>query len=97
MSNNKTQPTHSLSFAEKKFDENGREKLGRPVEVATVWPRNNGKKGGMLQWHISPKNLGDGAYFLLENERDNQRKTNEKDAFTQTDTSHKERDSSLSR
>ena len=95
MSDDKTYPTHKISFAEIKTDARGNEKLGRPVEIATAWPRKNDKKGSMIEWHISPKNLNEGAFFLLENERQNQR-SNESDAFDQTDASPK-RDTGLSR
>ena len=69
MSEDKTFPTHRLSFSEKHVDDQGREKLGAPVEVATAWPRKNGKQGSIIDWHIKPEKLGDGAFFLLENER----------------------------
>ncbi|ODS23047.1 hypothetical protein AB835_10875 [Candidatus Endobugula sertula] len=91
MSDQKKLPSHTLSFAETQVDGRGQEKLGKPVEVATVWPRSNGKKGGMVQWHISPQNLGDGAWFLLDKERQqNQNKAQEKDAFDQVKTNNKE-------
>ncbi len=95
MSDNKTYPTHKISFAEKQIDARGNEKLGRPIEVATAWPRKNGKKGATLEWHISPKTLNEGAFFLLENERQNQR-SNEPDAFEKADVSP-EQDKGLSR
>ncbi len=95
MSDNKTYPTHKISFAEKQVDASGNEKLGRPIEVATAWPRKNDKKGSMIEWHISPKTLNEGAFFLLENERQNQR-SNESDAFDQAGASQ-ESDKGLSR
>ena len=95
MSDTKTYPTHKISFAEKQLDARGNEKLGRPIEVATAWPRKNDKKGSMIEWHISPKTLNEGAFFLLENERQNQR-SNESDAFDQAGASQ-EPDKGLSR
>lgn len=69
MSGQKTYPTHRIHFGEKTTDQYGKEKIGKPVEVATVWPRKDGKQGGIIQWNISPEKLGDGVYFQLENER----------------------------
>lgn len=98
MNDEKKFPTARISFSEKQLDEQGREKLGRPVEVATIWPRENGKQGGIIQWHISPKNLGEGVYFHLENERQNRQSRNqEKDAFDRADETPQGRDTGLSR
>jgi len=73
MTDEKTYPTHRISFAEQKTDAEGRTFLGNPVEVAAVWPRQNGKQGGLLRWHISPQNLKDGAYFVLDTQRQQSR------------------------
>ena len=83
--NGKTYPTHRISFSEKKLDHRGHDKLGPPVEVATVWPRKNGKEGGIIQWNISPEKLNDGVYFMLDNERQHKRTQNDRDAFDQVD------------
>lgn len=82
MSEEKTYPTHRISFGEKTIDQDGKDKVGKPVEVATVWPRKDGKQGGIVQWNISPEKLGDGVYFHLENERQQKR---EPDRFDQVD------------
>ena len=97
MSNEKQPPTHRISFSEIQTDENGNKTVGRPVEVGVVWARDNGKHGGIIDWSISPKNLGEGVYYHLENERSQQRSSQEKDGFDQTDASNKERDAGLSR
>lgn len=81
----KTYPTHRISFSEKQIDERGREKLGQPVEVAAVWPRKHGKQGGIIEWKIAPEKLGNGAYFMLDNERQNTRMPRGRDGFDQSD------------
>ncbi len=93
---NKTYPTHRISFSEKRVDEQGREKLGAPVEVATVWPRKGDKQGGIIQWNISPEKLDDGVYFMLNNERLHNRDQN-KDAFDQSGSRGSDRGSERSR
>ena len=71
MSEGKNYPTHRISFAEVTRDANGREQLGKPVEVATVWPRKDPKKsGGIIKWHIQPQALSpEGVFFQLDTER----------------------------
>lgn len=88
-------PSHIISFAEARKDEHGNEKLGKAVEVGVVWPRKEGKQGGMIDWHISPKQLGEGAWFVLENERQ-QKQSKSKDAFEKSDAT-KENSRGLSR
>jgi len=100
MSNNdKTYPTHKISFSEKQMDEQGQEKLGHPVDVATVWPRKNEKHGGIIQWHIAPEKLQDGVYFMLENERQQTLQSAEpkRDGFDQSNSPSHERGSGRSR
>lgn len=103
MSNeDKVYPTHRISFSEKQMDEQGKEKLGHPMDVATVWPRKNEKHGGIIQWHIAPEKLRGGVYFMLENERRQTRQTRQsaeaqRDGFDQSDPPSHERDSGLSR
>lgn len=85
MSNAKTYPTHRISFAEKTSDEAGNEKVGKPVEVAVVWPRKDGKQGGILEWNIKPEKLGDGVWFHLENDRQQTRVQAAQDQFDLVD------------
>ncbi len=86
---NKVYPTHRISFSEKQDDGRGRDKLGAPVEVATVWPRKHGKQGGIIQWNIAPEKLNNGVFFMLENERQHERGNNKQgngqDGFAQTE------------
>jgi len=85
MSEDKTYPTHRISFSEITPDDRGRDTVGRPVEVAAVFPRE-GKQGGIIKWNIQPEKLGDGVYFMLENERSPDRSA---DAFDQAETNSK--------
>ncbi len=97
MSEEKTYPTHRISFSQTSLDARGREKLGSPVEVATVWPRKNGKQGGIIQWHINPQNLGDGAYFMLDNQRQKAQGAEQGDQFDRADAKEPNRDQGLER
>lgn len=63
----KTYPIQTVTFSEQSIDGQGKTSLGQPATVAAVWARRNGKKGGILSWDMSPKNLGDGQYRLEEN------------------------------
>lgn len=95
MSAPKNYPSHTISFAEKQLDARGYEKVGKPVEVATIWPRTNGKQGGTIQWHINPKHLGEGAWYVLDKER-HQTQDQGPDAFDQAGNANS-RDNGLSR
>lgn len=48
-------------------DENGQDVLGRPKEIGAVWPRKNGKTGGLLALDIIPIELTQrqGVIFLV--------------------------------
>ena len=92
MSDDKKYPTHRISFSEIRTDQYGEEKLGKPVEIGTVWPRSNGKQGGLIDWHIDPKNLGEGVFYHFENERGQQRDDQSNDAFNRTENLKRERD-----
>lgn len=96
----KKYPSHRISFSEIRTDQYGEEKLGKPVEIASIWPRSNGKKGGIFEWHIDPKCLKEGVYYHFENERGQQRedlgkdqaKGQTKDPLTQAENRKQERD-----
>ncbi len=90
-SEQKTYPTHRISFSEKQVDDRGQEKLGQPVEVAAVWPRKNGKHGGIIEWKIAPERLQGGVFFMLENERQQNRNQSKRDGFDQSDARSEER------
>lgn len=54
-------------------DRNGRDELARPKEIGAVWPRKNGKPGGILQLDIIPIEMAQrqGVIFLVPvDERD---------------------------
>lgn len=87
----KDHPSHRISFSQKSADWQGNGKLGKPIEVATVWPRKNGKQGGLVDWHLDPASLNDGAYFLLENNRE-RGQSNAPDQFDRKDQQRSERD-----
>lgn len=84
MSEQKNLPTHRISFSERQ-EVDGQEKLGRPIEVATVWPRNGDKQGGILQWHVEPSKLGEGAWFMLDAQRERSQEQGVKGALDQID------------
>ena len=96
MSDDKNYPTHRITFSEKKLDAQGNDRLGQPVEVGVVWPRKDGKQGGIVDWHISPENLGEGVYFQLDNERTRSQYAGERDAFDKADSQPGKRDQGLS-
>mgnify|MGYP000308036394 CR=1 FL=1 len=56
--NQKTLPLYRVSFARiTGQDSEGRDELARPKEIGAVWPRKNGKIGGILQLDIIPIEL----------------------------------------
>jgi hypothetical protein len=48
-------------------DQDGRDELARPKEIGCVWPRRNGKTGGILTLDIIPIELTQrqGVIFLV--------------------------------
>lgn len=67
---NKTYPTHRVSFATKRIGKDGEEQLGRPVDIGAIWPRKGADKaGGILRLDVIPKDLHEGVMFVTENER----------------------------
>ena len=67
--NNKTDlPMFRVTFSRiTGQDENGQDILGRPKEIGAVWPRKNGKAGGILALDIIPIELTQrqGVIFLV--------------------------------
>lgn len=53
-------------------DRNGRDELARPKEIGAVWPRKNGKTGGLLVLDIIPVELSQrqGVIFLVPVDED---------------------------
>lgn len=61
-------PLFRVSFARiTGQDRDGRDELSRPKEIGAVWPRKNGKQGGILQLDIIPIELTQrqGVIFLV--------------------------------
>jgi len=61
-------PLYRVSFARiTGQDGHGRDALARPKEIGAVWPRKNGKTGGVLQLDIIPIELTQrqGVIFLV--------------------------------
>lgn len=61
-------PLYRVSFARiTGQDRDGRDELSRPKEIGAVWPRKNGKQGGILQLDIIPIELTQrqGVIFLV--------------------------------
>jgi len=61
-------PLYRVSFARiTGQDGHGRDALARPKEIGAVWPRKNGKTGGVLQLDIIPIQLTQrqGVIFLV--------------------------------
>jgi hypothetical protein len=61
-------PLYRVSFARiTGQDPDGRDELSRPKEIGAVWPRKNGKQGGILQLDIIPIELTQrqGVIFLV--------------------------------
>lgn len=73
--NSTDRPTHRVTFSRiTGQDDEGRDTLARPKEIGAVWPRKNGKSGGIIALDIIPIELTQrqGVIFLvpLEEERD---------------------------
>ncbi len=61
----KNQPLYRAKFcAVIGTDENGKDKLGRSVEIGAVWERREAGKGAILKLDIVPEGLRDGVLFL---------------------------------
>lgn len=61
-------PLYRVSFARiTGQDEDGKDMLGRPKEIGAVWPRRNGKSGGILTLDLIPIELTQrqGVLFLV--------------------------------
>jgi hypothetical protein len=61
-------PMFRLSFARiTGQDDHGKDILGKPREIGAVWPRKNGKSGGIVSLDIIPVELTQrqGVLFLV--------------------------------
>lgn len=66
--NKPARPLYRVTFARTVGrDDDGRDILSRPKEIGAVWPRKNGKQGGILALDIIPVELAQrkGVLFLL--------------------------------
>jgi hypothetical protein len=70
-----TQPMFRVSFSRiTGQDRDGSDILARPREIGAVWPRKNGKKGGILALDIIPIELTQrqGVIFLVPVDEDSE-------------------------
>lgn len=61
-------PLYRVSFSRiTGQDRDGNDILGRPKEIGAVWPRRNGKSGGILQMDLIPIELTQrqGVLFIV--------------------------------
>ncbi len=64
----KDRPLYRVTFSRiTGQDQDGRDELARPKEIGAVWPRRNGKTGGILTLDIIPIELTQrqGVIFLV--------------------------------
>ena len=65
---NTTRPLYRVSLSRiTGTDEDGQDTLGKPREIGAVWPRKNGKSGGLVTLDIIPVELSthQGVIFLV--------------------------------
>lgn len=66
--NKPERPLYRLTFSRiVGQDDDGNDVLSRPKEIGAVWPRKNGKKGGIVALDLIPVELSQrkGVLFLL--------------------------------
>lgn len=85
---------HVISFCEKRVDGKGQESLGTLVEVGRAVQRE-GLQGKRIEWSLEPRHHGEGAYFMIEREREQTRSG--PDQFDKTEARSRARESGLSR
>jgi hypothetical protein len=64
----KDRPLYRVTFSRiTGHDHDGRDVLSRPKEIGAVWPRKNGKTGGVLTLDLIPVELAQrqGVIFLV--------------------------------
>lgn len=66
-------PLFRVSFSRIHKDADGNQLVGRPKEIGAIWPRKNGKKGGILALDLIPIELTrrEGVLFILPVDADN--------------------------
>lgn len=73
-------PTDRVSFARiTGTDQNGQDVLGPAREIGAIWPRKNGKKGGILRFDHIPAELvrDQGVLFITPIEEDAKKEAGE--------------------
>lgn len=67
-------PLFRVSFSRIDLAEDGTQVVTRPKEIGAVWPRKNGKKGGILALDLIPIELTQrkGVLFILPVDADDQ-------------------------
>ena len=66
-------PMFRVSFARiTGKDGNGNDQLGKPKEIGAIWPRRNGKAGGILSLDLIPVELAQrqGVIFVVPVDED---------------------------
>ena len=74
----KSKPIHRISFARIiGQDTEGKDILGPTREIGAIWPRKNGKKGGILKFDHIPAELAlhQGVLFTLPVDQDDTRQS----------------------
>ncbi len=65
MSKSKNQPLYRAKFCPViGTKEDGKDKLGRAVEIGAVWPRREASKGAIVKLDIVPQDFTNGVLFL---------------------------------
>lgn len=66
-------PLFRVSFSRIDKDHDGKEIVMRPKEIGAVWPRKNGKRGGILSLDLIPIELTQrkGILFILPVDTEN--------------------------
>lgn len=66
-------PLFRVTFSRIETDEHGKDTVMRPKEIGAVWPRKNGKQGGILALDLIPIELTQrkGVLFILPVDQEN--------------------------
>lgn len=59
----KQYPISLLLFSEYEIDGYGRQKLARPVQIGSVWPRKDTNKGNVIKWDVKLRDIYNGVTF----------------------------------
>lgn len=65
MTENSKLPIYRINFCPiVPADKSGKDRLGKSVEIGTVWQRKQAGKGAILKLTIVPENFREGVVFL---------------------------------